>query len=384
MNEEEKNIRLDDLENENSTINDPIGDNEELRDVGFNPKDIDIAIKQLPLYSIIQRIKTGRINMNTEFQRRGELWSSYYQSRLIESILLTFPLPSFYFDASDDDDWLVVDGLQRLSTLKRFVIDKQLKLSGLEVLKEFNGYKYDDLPISMTSRIDEFQVTVYLIKPGTPKEIKYEVFNRINTGGLTLTSQEIRHALNQGDSAEYLRSFVYTENRDEDRYNDEYINYINVNDKRMGGRELILRYIAFYRNHWDTYKPSLLNFLNEEMESLESLTEDEKIEIKNDLWKACRVIKELFGEHAFSKSILEPSTGRRIVNSSLFEIWTSTLAKVENDKLNRLLDKKKEIIYDFKRLLEDSEFNNAISISTSSRKNVHTRFRKIEELINNR
>jgi hypothetical protein len=152
----------------------------------------------------------------------------------------------------------------------------------------------------------------------------------------------------------------------------------------MGGRELILRYIAFSRNHWETYKPSLLNFLNDEMESLGNLNENEKVKIKNDLWKACSVVHELFGEHAFSKSILHPAKGRRTVNSSLFEIWTSTLARLEIDKLNKILLNKEKIIYGFKELLKDIEFNNAISTSTASRKNVHIRFSKIEELINNK
>ena len=371
---------IDDIKNnidiEEEIINE---EEEEFEKVKFNPKDIDIAVQPLTLYSLLSRIKTNRVNMNTEFQRRGDLWTPYYQSRLIESILLRLPLPSFYFDASDENNWLVVDGLQRLSTLKNFVIDKTLKLKGLEVLEEYNGKKYDDLPISMLSRIEEFQVTVYLIKPGTPKEVKYDVFNRINTGGLTLKPQEIRHALNQGKAADYLRSFVY-EGEDGYEYNMNYNKYINVNDKRMDGRELILRYIAFYRNDWRTYKPTLLNFLNEEMEDLVKLSMEEQKKIQTQLWKVCELLTEIFGRHIFSKSLIDPNS-RITLNSSLFEIWTAVLAKQNDQTLTEIKAHKEDVKKDFANLLKDREFNNSISISTASRKNVNYRFSQIEDLV---
>jgi hypothetical protein len=84
----------------------------------FDPKDIDIAIEQNSLSTIIAMIEDEAIDMNTEFQRCGDLWSKSVMSRLIESILLRLPLPVFYFDASNDNKWLIVDGLQRLSTFK--------------------------------------------------------------------------------------------------------------------------------------------------------------------------------------------------------------------------------------------------------------------------
>ena len=380
---EEDMLKAEEEKDENDS-NEP----EDVTKVKFDPKDIDVAVKPLALYSLLVRIRDGRINMDTEFQRRGNLWSAKYQSRLIESVLLRLPLPSFYFDASDDDNWLVVDGLQRLSTLKNFVVDKKLKLSGLEVLEDLNGKKYDDLPPSMRGRIEEFQITVHLIKPGTPKEVKYDVFNRINTGGLTLKAQEIRHGLNQGNaddtprsSAYFLKDLVYKKDSSNYEYNDNYKKYVNVNDKRMDGREMLLRYIAFYRNDWRDYKPSLLKYLNDEMEALSDLNEEKRAEITRQLWKACAVIKHLFGKHTFSKSLLS-SSRRRMVNSSLFEIWTSLVAKLTDAEMENLKRSKSEVVKDFKSLLRTEEFNDAISISTASRKKLHYRFSALEELIN--
>ena len=96
--------------------------------------------------NLIERLKFKEIDMNPDFQRHADLWDNPKMSRLIESILIRFPLPAFYFDASDEDRWLIVDGLQRLSAIKKFVVDKKLKLSGLEYLEDFKGKGYDELP----------------------------------------------------------------------------------------------------------------------------------------------------------------------------------------------------------------------------------------------
>ena len=102
----------------------------------FSTKDIKVTNITLALSSLISRLKHEEIDLNPDFQRNAMLWDRKKMSRLVESILLKLPLPVFYFDVSDPDKWIVVDGLQRLSTLKRFIVDKNLRLFNLEFLTE--------------------------------------------------------------------------------------------------------------------------------------------------------------------------------------------------------------------------------------------------------
>lgn len=169
----------------------------EEREKPFDPKKVDVSITTPNMGVLIERLRHGEINLFPDFQRSADLWSKQAQSRLIESILIRLPIPAFYFDALVEDKWQVVDGLQRLSAIKNFVLDKSLSLTNLEFLQEYEGFFYDDLPRSLKRRIVEFQTSVYLIKPGTPLVMKYSLFNRINTGGLKLKAQEIRHAMSQ-------------------------------------------------------------------------------------------------------------------------------------------------------------------------------------------
>lgn len=337
----------------------------------FEPKDIDIAIEQNSLSTIIGMIEDKAIDMNTEFQRSGNLWSISLMSRLIESILLRLPLPVFYFDASDDNQWLIVDGLQRLSTFKRFMIDEDLTLQGLEILTDLNGKTYEQLSHILKRKMARYQVTTYLIKPGTPKTVKYDIFRRINTGGLILTPQEIRHVLNQEQPAYYLKKLVK---------NNRFTQIIRLNDNRMQARELILRYLAFSMTPYQAYKSSNFTlFLDEAMEKLADQSLAQLDVFEKNLWKALEVCDELFGEHIFSKSILD---GPKRQNGALFEVWTVLIGQLRIHDRKRLLSSKYRIIKEFKGLLKnDDDFFKSVSRSTLGKNLVIKRFETIELLI---
>ena len=349
----------------------------------FDPKDIDTVIEQRSLDSIIARIKHKEIDLNPEFQREGNLWSPPVMSRLIESVLVRFPLPAFYFDASDDDRWLVVDGLQRLYTFKRFVVDceekyrdkpgdKPLELKGLEFLRDYEGLTFDKLPHRMQRRLKESQITAYFIKPGTPKEVKYSIFYRINTGGLILNAQEIRNALNQdGLAASYLKEVAGLH---------LFKDIVNVSPRRMQDRELILRHLAFRLHHYNTYKPSMKGFLNEAMKELNELSREELDQFKDEFISSLETSRQLFGQHAFSKTLIAPKSNPTL-NRGLFEVFTVLTAEMSKKERDKLISHKEKFLEEFKVLLEDRTFDRYITSSTTGRTPVQERFEKVKKLI---
>ncbi|MCI5120769.1 MAG: DUF262 domain-containing protein [Candidatus Electrothrix sp. AUS4] len=349
-------------------------DEEPLMEEPFNPNEINIVSKQDSLRNLINRLEHDEIDMNTDFQREAELWTNKQMSRLIESILIRIPLPAFYFDATDDEKWLVVDGLQRLSSIKKFVIDKKLQLNGLEYL-DLKGATYNELPRTYQRRIDECSVTLFLIQPGTPDEVKYSIFRRINTGGLTLNFQEIRNALATPRIRRYLQWLS----------NKKYLKKtIGANTKRMQGQELALRFLAFYLMDYLETKKNITVFLDEMMAKLEEMDKEELNRLETTYRMALKRSWDIFGETAFEK-ITENGdpVKRQRKNSTLFEVWTVALARLSEEEINTLVAKKEILKKKHIQLTTHDEiYFRSITFSTQTKNSYRIRCEKVQGLIN--
>jgi hypothetical protein len=342
----------------------------------FDPTKIDMTVKPLIIDSLIKRMKSDppRIDLNTEFQRRGNLWDETAQSRLIESLLVRIRIPAFYFDGTDDNCWEVVDGLQRLITLKRFIIDKTLNLQNLEFLERYNGSGFDDLPAYLRGRIEETEITVFVINPGTPDDVKYNIFKRVNTGGLVLTSQEIRHALNQGIPANFVKELAELPG-----FNKSTHNFLE-NHKRMEDGDFVTRFIAFYDGYKD-YQSDLDNHLNTAMARLNELSVEEREQIKKDFIKAMDAVYRLFGEYAFRK-MYKKYDRKYPINKALFDTWSVNLARLSEKDIEVLISRKDVVINKFIELMENNnDFLSSITTGTGKYNAVKTRFSRIEKLL---
>ncbi len=344
-------------------------DGTEYEDTGitkpFNPTLINITTKQMSLDTLIKRIQEGEVDLAPDFQR-AEVWKPTAKSRLIESLLIRIPLPAFYMDATDEDNWLVVDGLQRLSTLRDFVIKKTMKLRDLEFLTQFQDLTYDGLPRNYQRRIEETQVTVYQIERGTPPEVKFNIFKRINTGGLPLSSQEIRHALNQGPVTSYLKLLA-------DSKEFQQATYEGVSDSRMAARECVLRFMAFTLTSPETYKAADFDaFLSDSMGYLNRASESERVQLSKRLIRSLNASREIFRDAAFRKP---KQHTRSPVNKALFEVWTVAMDHQSDKRIEQLKasrGKVTEKIVDFMR--SSPVFLNAISQGTGDVAKVRLRF----------
>ena len=349
----------------------------------FDPKEIRVKSSTPTISLLLDRMEDGAINLAPDFQRRAGIWTPQAKSRLIESILIRIPLPAFYVDASDEDYWLVVDGLQRLTSIKQYVKDQKLdngqpfSLSGLEFLKELEGKTFDDLPSNLKRRIKETELTVFQIQPGTPPQVKFNIFKRINTGGLPLSAQEIRNAIN-GDR---VRKFVQ-----ELAQSDQFLGATlgSIGDKRMADRECVTRFLAFRITDPADYQlKDFDGFLNDCMSKLDDPeeTSDARLdELRQEFLAAMDRAARIFEYQAFRKF---RSEGQRLspINKALFESTACGLASFSQDEADELIHYRQQVIKDYEALNKDPAFDSAISQGTGDPTRLRLRFEKMKLLL---
>ena len=366
MQEEYKNLdKIEDTDND-------IGDQDQDITSPFSVKDIKVTHATVMLSNIISRLKHKEISV-PDYQRHANLWTIKQKSRLIESILLKLPLPVFYFDVSNPDKWEIVDGLQRISTIEHFFNEKKwFRLRDLEFLTDLNGKKASELDRTMQRTLDETQFITYQIEAQTPKKVRYSIFNRINTGGLSLRPQEIRQALNQaGLGVKFLADIVE---------NEVFKNVVGISNKRMAGQELALRFMAFKTLGDDKFK-TMNNFLDLAMEEIDAKSRQELENLRDNLITVLEFSEQVLGKkHRFSRSIADEKRNK-MVNLSLFDVLTVCLDEIEDKGL--FLENKDFFVTELKAMLlnESSDFVISITKGTSGKWAKDTRFKAIRDLI---
>lgn len=336
----------------------------------FDPSKIDIKMDKITIDSIVKRIKNNELEFDSSFQRKVGLWSKKQKSQLIESIFLKIPLPAFYFDASNDDKWQIIDGLQRIGTIKEYVVEQSFALTGLEFLKDLDNSRFDDLPRSLQRRIEETNLNAYLVNPSTPKNVKFNIFKRINTGGLILEPQEIRNALYQGRATEFLLNMSKME---EFKRATDY----SIKADRMLDREFCLRYIAFNYLNLEEYNGVLDDFLNSGMEFLATQTDEGLRNIQVEFAEVMNNCRKIFGKFAFRRINTEARRGP--VNKALFESWSIIIKSLNDEKIEKIIKNREQLWKEYAKLCDDYVFQNAIR--AADKNSIKTRIRMIEKIV---
>jgi hypothetical protein len=339
----------------------------------YDPEKINIVTREPTIEQLLRRISKEELDLAPDFQRHANVWKDDAKSRLIESIIIRIPLPAFYVDATDEDKWLVVDGIQRLFTLKQFVNDKKLKLSGLEYLTNLEGKTYDQLERRYQRRIEETQVTVYLIEKGTPPEVKYNIFKRINTGGEPLSPQELRHALNPGKAIKLLSKLAASP---------EFKQVVNLGDKkkmRMDDQEFILGFFAFKLTSYKECQDNSRDlFLTQALAKANNLSESELNKLEDNFKKVMNLAFDIFGDKAFRK-LSSKAKKQQPLNKSLFEAWSVNLSQLTDEEINLIKVRKQDIINRFIHYVDnDRDFFKSISQAAEK---IQYRFSTIEKII---
>lgn len=341
----------------------------------FDPAKIKVRTVPALVGQLLSRMEHAEIDLAPDFQRMSGIWNAEKKSRLIESLLLRIPIPVFYVAADADEKWAVVDGVQRLSTIRDYV-KGEFPLTRLEYRSEFDGLRHGDLPRPMQRRIDETQFVVNVIEPGTPPEVTFNIFSRINTGGMPLKGQEIRHALNPGPVRDYLKTLA--ESR-------EFVKATagSISPNRMDDRACVLRFLAFHMAPWEEYSGrSLDGHLDAAMKKINAMGQDRRNLLAEDFRKAMRAAARIFGDDAFRKRYVRDDDRRRQVSMPLFEAWSVQLARCSQERIDRLVERRDEVRERFMALLnQDPEFEKAISSSTGTPRRIRKRFAAIRDLV---
>jgi hypothetical protein len=345
----------------------------------FDPEKIDVITRSMTVDLLMSRIKSGAIDLAPDFQRRAGIWTDERQSRLIESLLLRIPLPTLYAAEDEVETWAIVDGIQRLTTIARFISPESIRenrlfLTGLEYLSaEFDGASFDKLPPRLQRRLRETELIVHVIRYGTPEEVKFNIFARINTGGLPLSSQELRHALVPGKARQVLKQLASTQ---------EFLSATDgsIRDDRMADRELVLRYIAFRLSHYSKYaSKDFDDFLRRAMREINSLSDSSLRGMRDEFLSALRAAHAIFERNAFRK-IYSVAAGRLPINKAVFEAVAVGLGALSQSERDVLVQRKRQIVEQFMGLCREPRFDSAISQGTGDPNKVRVRFSAIERI----
>lgn len=391
---------------------DSIDNSEQIEDETdpFNPDEISIDTKFVTMETLLRRLEQNTIQLNPDFQRQ-EVWDNVRKSQLIESLMLKIPIPMFYVSSDEMGNWSVVDGLQRISAFRDFILGPKfmkdskkyqndkgngIALTGMEFWKSLNGLTMNNLPRHLYNRILETVFTFTIVNPGTHEEVKRNIFKRLNTGGMPLSSQEIRNALYTGQSTILLNELAQTK-----EFKDATCHSIHA--QRMEDCELVLRFLAFLLRKPTTYKrtQNIDTWLSDTMIILNALPNLDTRELKkcvtqrtimlSDIDKmsfdrirelfllAMRRARKLFGKHAFRKST--PGMRRRPINKSLFEIWNVLLCELSEEEFNMLYKNRNKFVPDYRAILDNPDFEIAISRDSMRHTSVAMRYSQLKNLV---
>jgi len=355
----------------------------------YDPEKIRVDTKAFSLRQIYDMITMGDIDLSPDFQR-NLVWDNLRKSRLIESVLLRIPLPIFYFAQDEEGKISVVDGLQRLSTIREFM-DNKFSLNNLEYLQEKCGGRYFShsnpekaIDAKYFRWVNMTQITVNVIDPSSPFKLKYDIFRRINTGGQPLNAQEIRNCLASNNLRTALRRMAQLDSF-------KVATGWSVKDVRMEAQELALRFMMFHRKYQsDTTLNNYSGNIESELNTLtESLSRDKNFDfspIVSTFDNAMKNAIYLFGIYSFRKcqvEHLQQGARRQLINKALFVSWSVLLSTYENGLVERQNQTGSLALPLATRISEDTELLSYLTHSTNSKANIQAAFHAGGQIINN-
>lgn len=368
-----------------------ISDNEEIiEDISeFDPSDIVVYSRDWTIETIFSQIKGNNIDLNPKYQRRNA-WTDHKRSKLIESILIGYPVPEIVLaeDPKQKKSFAVIDGKQRLLTIAGFISPETYgywdkpALTELSVKQNLNKLTFSDLTgdAKYSDDLRQFlnaSLRCTIITNFKENDILYDIFYRLNSGSVPLSTQELRQVLNRGEFANYL---IATTN---DLQPIHLVMKLTEPDKRLRDIEVLLRCISMIL-FGGNYTGNLKVFLDTSMGTITKDWKRFETEV-NDIYKrinhSIEILKDIFGEYVIVGRKFTDGKPEKRFNRVLFEVQMFFFIHINEQLING--GTKDLFIQNFIALCQDDyEFRNSIEASTKNIDNYKVRFSKFQDLIN--
>lgn len=346
----------------------------------YNPEQIRVEELRFSLRQIFDMITDGDLDISPDFQR-NEVWNEFRQARLIESILLRIPLPVFYLSQDKDGKLHVVDGLQRLSAIYKFMSSK-LVLRDLEYLTTCNGKVFsgkNGIEDKYFRRIKMTQISANVIDPQSPTKVKFDIFRRINTGGLPLNAQELRNCLSSKELRSALKAMTGSQFKKTTNG--------SISDKRMAAQEMALRFIYFRYLYLNNSIPSYSGKMDDELDKMvDSISHDATFPLNQYIQAFENAMKNasyLFGRHAFRKvsASTKETDNRSVINKALFISWSVTLSNYTYEQITGKYQKGEMVKLLGAMIDSDISYQHAITYGTNGRSNLIAAFAAANDVL---
>ncbi len=318
--------------------------------------------------TLIEKLKSGDIFI-PRYQRKY-VWNDTQASRLIESLIIQCPIPVIYLNQEKDEKLAVIDGNQRLNSLMRFT-NNEYPLRGLTTYPELESLYYDQLDKRFQRHIENRALRCIVISKETHPQVKFDVFERLNTGAAKLTPQELRHGTYYGKFFQLIEKLSMTS---------EFVKLLDLRqDKRMKAEELAIRFLAlhFKQNQYEKPMAGFLNQFCEENRNLNSIPEAEMADV---FQKTVSNIHQLFGSYAFKIFDSRKDIASRF-NAALFD---AEMVAVSTTKISKKISpqmREKALALLAKEFETNSLFVKSITASTSDDLHIKRRIAVVKKII---
>lgn len=340
------------------------------------------------LETLVKKIKKGIIKLNPDYQRNHR-WTVEESSRLMESLILNIPIPTVYLsqdvdvDEEVDDDvarYSVIDGQQRLTAIFGFMTNNY-SLDGLDVLELLNGSYYSDLPPFLIRRLEERTIKCLRIDSTVDPQVKFDIFERLNSGAVQLESQELRNAIYRGKFNDMIKKLSM---------NDNFRKLLNIDlkspdtdnkVKKMQDVEYVLRFFSYMNNEGENMKKSFKQFLSDQMVKFNMYDEDNLNKMKSHFERDMEMIFQKLGKDAFAKyKIVDGQLKLQShFNAAVYDAVSIAVSDRIQEDINFVITD--EMRQKIEELFFDKEFIDCINGSTNDKSKILNRIKIVKGVL---